>query len=346
MGVDWSEVAQKSNGGTELQGRALESLVPKELLDQFQIVPSRLRRLDENKIRVFWCHDLPNDPEAENALGNGGWQRFHKIVFVSNWQQMLYIEKFGIPYSRCVVLKNAIRPIEFPPTSNSDVNGPVRREDRRSKDEPVRLIYTSTPHRGLAILAPVFKKLKEQFPQVELDVFSSFGIYGWPENDKPFEGLFKELSEMPGVTYHGSQPNDVVRARLAESDIFAYPSVWPETSCLCLMEAMSAGLICVHPNFGALWETAANWTAMYQWHEDPQKHASMFFKVLSEGVGATLEGRMEGILAGQRNYANLFYGWNTRAIEWISVLEELKEQVKDTKFDPEANEPTFTYRVS
>jgi hypothetical protein len=73
----------------------------------------------------------------------------------------------------------------------------------------------------------------------------------------------------PKIRYHGTQPNAAVREALTRAHVFAYPSVWPETSCLCLIEAMSAGLVCVHSNLGALFETAAHWTQIYPFHEDP-----------------------------------------------------------------------------
>ena len=50
------------------------------------------------------------------------------------------------------------------------------------------------------------------------------------------------------------------------------------------MESMSAALLCVHSNYGALFETAANWTMMYNLHEDPHKHAQVFFSVLESAI--------------------------------------------------------------
>ena len=37
--------------------------------------------------------------------------------------------------------------------------------------------------------------------------------------------IFKEIEEHDGMTYHGFQPNAVVREALAKSHIFAYPSI-------------------------------------------------------------------------------------------------------------------------
>jgi hypothetical protein len=42
---------------------------------------------------------------------------------------------------------------------------------RKSK-ERIKLIYHTTPHRGLQILVPVFEKLCEWHDDIELDVFS------------------------------------------------------------------------------------------------------------------------------------------------------------------------------
>jgi hypothetical protein len=55
----------------------------------------KLFDIDETKIRILWQHDLPGDPESEH-LKNGGHDRFHKIVFVSNWQMQQYINHYMV----------------------------------------------------------------------------------------------------------------------------------------------------------------------------------------------------------------------------------------------------------
>ena len=88
--------------------------------------------------------------------------------------------------------------------------------------------------------------------KIHFDVYSSFEAYGWKERDKPYEEVFKTIREHDGMTYHGFKPNDVVRKALSEAHIFAYPSIWVETSCISAIEAMSAGVQIVCPNLGAL----------------------------------------------------------------------------------------------
>lgn len=325
-----SAAAPNSKGGTELLAERLFEAIDPSLLDNFQIVFSRaeISDLDSSKIRLLYLHDLPDDPASKKLLTNNGHERFHKIIFVSHWQMQNYIAAYHIPWSKCIVMHNSIVPIE----EHDKLNGKIN------------LIYTPTPHRGLEILVPVYEKLSEKWgDKVHLDVYSSFKIYGWDERDKPYQRLYDKLNELENATYHGSVSNDEVREAIKKAHIFAYPSIWLETSCMCLMEAMSGGLICVHPNFGALYETAANYTFMYQWQEEINAHANLFYTCLDNAI-ATVESHTEDLalhLNMQRVYAQMFYSWNSRKNHWEQFLTSLAADIKDRGF-PEAK---FIYRV-
>ena len=320
MPIDYNEISAKANGGTELISRAMEKYIEPELLAQAQIIPSRVRELDPEKIRILHCHDLVDD-EAGQHLRNRGWQKFHKIVFVSNWQMQSFIKAYSIPWERCAVIQNAIEP--FP-------------QHEKPVTDPVRLIYHSTPHRGLDILEAVFREMCKHREDVVLDVYSSFNLYGWEERDKQFLPLYEKLKENPKVNYHGAVSNEKVRKALLKSHVFAYPSVWEETSCLCLIEAMAAGLVCVHPNYGALFETAANWTLQYQWIEDPNRHAQMFYNMLMVAVdnAKAMNPQMKMRLESQAAYTNALYDWQIRKLQWdglITSLLDLPRAIEEPK---------------
>ena len=310
MTIEVNELSANAMGGTELMLRRLHSSLPAELLDRFQIIPSRVRELDPTRIPILWCHDLPNDPESQH-LRNGGYNRFERIVFVSHTQMQAYIELFGIPWYKCVVMLNAIEPID----------GVAPRPQR---DGEVRLIYHTTPHRGLELLLPAFDDLLREVPNARLSVYSSYRIYGWPERDQQFAELFDRCREHPSIDYHGSVSNAEVRDALANSHVFAYPSIWPETSCLALMEAMSAGLACVHPNLGALYETAACCTHMYQWQNNPRDHVRVFTKrLIGACLDVTTDSFWDNESAAVAGFAREHYNWNRRAEEWRALLESI-----------------------
>jgi len=323
-----NETNEKSMGGTEQLTMKVAERVDKKLLADFQIVSSRVRELDEDKIRIFWAHDLPGDPESEFLSTAHGKDKFHKFVFVSNWQMQNYIARYQIPFSKCVVLRNFIDPFE---------------NFEKEEDGTIRIIYHTTPHRGLNILTPVFDKLCEKYDNIELDVFSSFELYGWQERDKDFQNIFDALEANPKVRNHGTQPNDVVREALMKSHIFAYPSTWQETSCLSLMEAMSSKNICVHSNFGGIYETASHWTNMYQMHENNNMHASAFYNMLD----MTIEGyqQMKVNVNPTKVYTDTFYSWSNRKPEWEALLQAMHQQIEDRSI-PEDKGEMFSYSTA
>ena len=309
--MERNELDKHAMGGTELMGAGLEKHVPSDVLEKFQIIRSRVRELDPDRKQVLWLHDLPGDPESEHLRNPASRARFKKIVMVSDWQMQQYHNYLGIPYSECVVMKNAIDPIPG--------------EQILKSGEKIRLVYHPTPHRGLQILVPVFEKLCEMHDDIELDVFSSFKLYGWEERDQQYASLIERCKEHPKINYHGSQPNDVVRDALANAHIFAYPSIWQETSCICAMEAMSAGALIVAPNYAALPETTAGYAMMYQWHEDLNAHANVFINQLNGAINAWKSGAPGLVehLNAQKRHADNMYGWQRRAAEWTQFLRNL-----------------------
>jgi UDP-glucose:(glucosyl)LPS alpha-1,2-glucosyltransferase len=301
-----NELNANSNGGTEIIARRMHRDLPQELLQKFHIIHSRVRELDESKVRILVCHDLVDDDETAH-LGNNGWLKFHRIVFVSYWQRDSYIKKYGIPYSRTTVIHNGVLAFD------GDLTKP---------DDKINIIYHTTPHRGLELLVPVVEKLQEKWgEQIHLDVFSSFKMYGW-EDPPQFGPLFDKVKNTKGMTYHGYQPQEVLYEYLRKAHIFGYPSIWQETSCMALMEAMSAKVCCVHPDYAALPETGAKWTMMYNYHENPHKHCGVFYNVLDVAIELIQEKdrNMQVKIAGQKVYADMYYNWEFQKRQWESLL--------------------------
>lgn len=258
-----TDLSRNARGGTEMMRDRLLSAVPSHLLDKFAIHFSRPRQIYDDVKNIFYAHDLAADPE-NMILKDGGWNQFSKLVFVSHWQRDQYITMYNIPYSKCTVIENAIE-TEF--------------EYVKRPSGPIRFIYHTTPHRGLELLFPVFDALSKEFDNIHLDVFSSFEIYGWKERDKPYAKLFDALKTHPKVTYYGTRTNEEVLAALKQSHIFLYPCIWVETSCIAMIEAIKCGCTVIHPNLGALPETAGGSTVMYDFTEDHNAHANMAYKM-------------------------------------------------------------------
>jgi glycosyltransferase involved in cell wall biosynthesis len=268
-----------------------------------------VREIDPDRIPILWLHDLPNDPESQHLKDPNLRKRFKKIVAVSDWQMQLYNVVLGLPYSESTVIKNGIYPIEI---------------ERKRFADTIKIIYHTTPHRGLELLVPVFEELCKHHDNIELDVFSSFSIYGWSERDKPYEQLFERCKTHPKINYHGAVSNEQIREELKKSHIFAYPSIWPETSCLAAIEAMSAMNYVVCPNYAALPETCSNFANMYQWTEDTNEHANRFYAVLDATINDIKNnGIHHNRLKFQKDYFDVMYNWDMIAQKWEATLNGL-----------------------
>ena len=316
MGFEENEISQNANGGTEIAKRMLGDIIDPKLLEEFQIVCSRQRDFDWEKIRVFWCHDLPEDPESAKFKYKEFLNSFHKFVFISDWQYQRYQLVHGLPYDdKSIVLESGIEPAP---------------ESCLEKDnDTIRLVYTSTPQRGLEILVPVFKYLTERHKNIHLDVFSSFKIYGWDEMDKQFEPLYDEIREHPNMTYHGFVPNNELKEHLNKSHIFAYPSTWVETSCRAMLEAMSAGLVCVHPNYGALAETSGSLNIMYQGNSDKGKHANVFVNHLNAAIEFVKSNNHKDMINFNKTFVDSRYNIQRIKGMWELMMKNLLDEYKE-----------------
>lgn len=330
--IEFDDFSKPSNGGTEIIKYGLQKRIPQQLLSKFQIISDRIQTLEDDKIRLFWTHLTPKQSESmmswmgienNNPLANGGWKKFHKIICISYHQMEEYAKEYNIPYSHFSVMKYALDPIP---------------KIKKSKDKVV-LFYQSNPSRGLELLVPVFEKLCEEYENIELKVHSSWKIYGRTDWQKEYENgsLYQKLENHPKIKNIGYVSNEELKQSLATSHIFAYPCIWQETFCLSLLEAMSAGLLCVHSSLGCLPETAANWTMMYQFDENIEKHQQIFYQYLKEAIEIVNDNQIQNHLKKQKEYVDYFFNWERRTQEWVGLLKSLehlplKKVSKSTSF--------------
>jgi len=308
----------EGEGDTELTiRRGLESRLPQLFLDTFDIhiisssLSSRalvrlLQHLPNNtqkKRHILWLHTLPeeaapddNSPQQRLPLHDPKFrEQFTLIVFVSDWQKRRYEDSYQLDFNsvknQAVVLRPAIRPFRH---TDSQRHKPHNNNSKEGQPpQPIRLIYHTTPHRGLQLLIPVFFELyKRHGEKIHLDVYSSVAASDdgskKQRDDAPSVALFDQCRNHPGCTYHGMVSHEKIRDALIQAHIFAYPNIGsPETtSCVAAMEAMSAGCEIVtsqHDN-GALRETLNGFGWTYPFTEDLAEHAMAFIQTLHTAI--------------------------------------------------------------
>ena len=264
--------SQNSMGGTELLAERLLKGTKKELFKNTNIIFNRPELYEQylvNSKNLFNFQDLPNDRMYKKLFESDMINKFSHFVFNSDYQKEEFCKKFDFKGKSFSVIKNSIAPIEI---------------KQKKYDGEVNLIYHTTPHRGLELLTHCFPKILAKNDKVHLKIFSSLKIYGWNEKDKVFETLYKKLKNMKNVEYNSNVPNEEIRKELINSHIFAYPNIWPESSCMAAIEAMSAKNLLVLPNLAALKETGSKSKFLYNFTDNVLNHINIFQKQLINAI--------------------------------------------------------------
>jgi glycosyltransferase involved in cell wall biosynthesis len=300
----------KPLGGTELILANLTAALP-ELTGQVQIVMSRPESVPlAEKPRILWLQDLPHDPASAPLKDSAYRARFNRLVFCSHWQQQKYNSYLGIPFSDGIVIRNAVPQLT-----------PILPKPR--EEGKLNFLYTSTPHRGLKILAKAAEALVASRQDWHLDVYSSQKLYGWNEADEKYEKLYDELRQNPCVTYHGSVSNAEVRQACLRSHVWIHPSIYPETSCMAAQEAMMAGCLAITSNLGALPETCGAWAWMFSVDERVEVMIQRTLINMVQALENYDHPNLTAMLPLQSIYYQSFWSFEKRVPMWQQLLEEV-----------------------
>jgi len=310
---------QNPRGGTELQLEYLKKYVDSNLLDQVSIctsVPEKIP-LDPNKPNILWqknSYDQTNlAPWFEDKSNH---KKYDWYVFNSNWNYEKFRMMFDIPTERSVVIKNGIDEIK---PRNLNVIG----------NKKIKIIHHSTPWRGLSVLLGAMQLVKNT--NIQLDVYSSCEVYGQTfkeQNDKNYEALYDQARKLPNVSYIGYKPNEYIKEHLQDYDLFVYPSIWEETFCISALEAMAAGLYCIVTNYGALYETCAEFPMSIPYSNDYKSLAHKFAAGIDIAAETLKTDGIQDHLKAQIEYVNRFYNWKTKGQSWTRFLKGVLANAK------------------
>ena len=288
-------------GGTEILWENFQKYIDPNLISKVNILLSVCDKdlLNANLPNILWQHVNIDQRVAQGCKDINFVNGVDKFVYVSDWQRHKFHNEFNLPYDRSIVLHNAIDPIPC---------------IEKPKDK-IKLIYTSTPWRGLEILLESFKLLNRN--DVELDVYSSTVIYGSNFMPNKYDWLFNKCRATKNVNYKGYALNKGIRRALQHAHILAYPSIFEETSCLAAIEAGAAGCKIVTTNLGALPETCGNYATYVQHTSDYTKLIYDYAEILNKEIN----NYNDYFSKDQSDYFNQKYSWHNRKIEWEQLLK-------------------------
>ena len=301
----------KPRGATELQMEMLQKYVSKDILDQVQIctsIPGKVP-LDPNKLNILWQKNAYNQPNLQEFFRNKDRHtEYDWYVFNSHWNYEKFRYYFDIPTERSVVIKNGL---DFFP-----------KRKIYKKGDPIKIIHHCTPWRGLNVLLLAMQDIKD--PNITLDVYSSSKVYGSEfseNNDKDFYPLYEQAKQLPNVNYIGYKPHEYIKEVMPNYDLFVYPSIFEETSCVSALEALASGVHVITNNFGALYETCSEWPVYISYSTNYEQMAQDTAVAIKTAANYLHEDFIQDHLDEQQKFYKKFYNWEKKGQEWTMFLK-------------------------
>ncbi|MDB4330333.1 glycosyltransferase [bacterium] len=222
----------------------------------FQDFPKYSQRVKYNHFvasRYLDCFDVPFDSDHTVAmihdvfLIQGGrdqkdvkLDKIDKYFSLSHQHKDFVSEYHSIPKDKILVTSNGLDFSRFKPSIE------IKRDHHK-------LIYSSSPDRGLELLLDLFPRLDEK---AHLHIYYGFENFRDQEYiDKILKKIGNLNKEKDRVFYHGRIGQDQLANEFKESAIWAYPSWFEETFCITALEAMAGGSVVLSSDFWGLSDT-------------------------------------------------------------------------------------------
>jgi glycosyltransferase involved in cell wall biosynthesis len=190
---------------------------------------------------------------------------------------------------------------------------------------PKRLMYASSPDRGLLHLATIFERAKEVIPDLELHVY-----YGFDNIEKIIHKLSPELRkktndirrllDQPGIEYHGRTAQPELIREWQKAGIWCHPSSFTETSCITCMDAQALGAV---PITTPTWAVGDNVKHGVFIEGDPYQDNLVRARYVLELVKmASDPARQEEIRREMMPWAQAHFGWEKFVDQWEAWAKE------------------------
>jgi glycosyltransferase involved in cell wall biosynthesis len=191
--------------------------------------------------------------------------------------------------------------------------------------DPHRIMWASSPDRGLLRLLKIFRRVREWVSDATLyiaygfnniDVLVKLGPqFQWMQKAK--DEIMKE-ADQPGVHWLGRIPQPQLMLEWAKSGIFCYPTTFRETFGSSHCEAMALGAIPVASPVWALGEHAIAGSLIPGDPADPLIQAR-FVSEICRWMGMSAKEEVEKIRPVMMQEARMRFDWE-RAVDWYEAF--------------------------
>lgn len=282
-------------------------------VERLAVISSRMPELYDRPVnaptRMLWCHDT----DMRERLTQERAAAITDLLCLSQWHKSHLAKVYPFAAHKLRRIRNGITPSFF------TTQPPPEREPR--------VLYTSSPDRGLDILMEMWPTIREAVPEAEL-IHTYAPVYDKIAETEPhiakYRERVRELSEQPGVRALSGLPQGDLANLMRSSKVWAHPAYstpysgkFMETSCIGAMEAQAAGCCVVAGNWGALTETVQVGT-LITGEPDHQPYRDRFAEAI---VNALTDERIQRNAQVEGPEIALTWDWSGVA-EMIAALVE------------------------
>jgi glycosyltransferase involved in cell wall biosynthesis len=256
----------------------------------------------------LWCHDLFT-PGCESV------QNFDKMLCLTPFHKNYVQGLQGISSDKILVTRNGIDPSKF-------------QFEKKAKN-PNKVVWMSSPDRGLDRAMLVMDEVIKEFPKAQLDVY--YGIehlhkYG-PHMAALAEKLKAMMDERPYVKYHGNTEQTKMYREVSDAVVWSHPNNFIETFCITALECLANGIYPIVRRLGALGDTLREAEASgsatlldYAWDD------ASAIEIQANAVKDALHNHSWNTM---KEFDLEAHSWSAVASEWVEMMN-LKSEVSQT----------------
>jgi len=182
----------------------------------------------------LWCHDLLI-PGMEHH------HQYDKVLALSEFHKDFITGMKAIPEDKIMITSNGLNPDRF--------------KDLVKNKTGNKVVYSSSPDRGLDRVIMVMDEVRKSIPDAELHVYYGFDNMKKMGLIDQVVRLEKMIQARSWINMHGNVEQKQLTKQLCEMKVWLYVPEFLETSCITAREMLSCGVYPVARAHGALKNT-------------------------------------------------------------------------------------------
>lgn len=269
------------------------------------------------EVKLLWLHDV-NVGDIRYLDGFDRFEEIDAVITPSDWHALHTRRVYGDFNAKSVAITNGFDRELFRYS-----------EDDALRRDPNRMVYASSPDRGLERLLDLWPKIREQMPNAWLEIF-----YGWDTidaiiNDGAAHGpqlmAFKKRiltmienlgGREGGIFWRGRVGQETLSVSLRKASVMPYPANFMETFGIVFAQAMTAGCIPVVPDLGALPDLVEDPHLVINGAPDSENFGERFVEAVVREAQAT-DGFRRSL-----SHTTEPYVWSNVTDAWEALLAE------------------------